>query len=244
MDEMDDVFGKIERITLNNDNRIVVLKINRPKKANAYNDALLLSLENELVKAIEDEHVRVILLTGEGNRAFCAGADLNEFGGKGVKDALHLKSREVFDLLATSPKLTIALINGAAIGGGLELALACDFRFAAPNATFAFPEVVLGLTPAAGGMRRIQPIIGKGRAKEMVLTGRSIDAAEAFNFGLVTYVGDDFVEHGTRYAEQIVEMNPLALELAKKNLDLDERDAQKELESVSQALLYELKKKK
>ncbi len=244
MAEMDDVFDRIERTTLNDDNRIVVLKMNRPEKANAYNDAMLLRLEEELVKAIEDENVRVILLIGEGNRAFCAGADLNEFSIKGANDALHLKSREVFDLLAASPKLTIALINGAAIGGGLELALACDFRFASPNATFAFPEVLLGLTPAAGGMRRIQPIIGKGRAKEMVLTGRSINVAEALDYGLVTYVGDDFVEHGKKYAEKIVEMNQLALELAKRNLDLEERDSQKELESVSQALLYELRKKK
>lgn len=239
----EDVIELIEQTVLKDDDRVTVLKINRPEKANSYNDATIQCLEKEIKKAINDKHTRVIMITGEGNRAFCAGADLNGFASKGFNDALKLKSREVFDLLAASTKLSIALINGAAIGGGLELALACDFRFASPTASFAFPEVAMGLTPAAGGMRRIQPIIGKGRAKEMVLMGRRVSAQEALSTGLITYLGDDFFDHGVKSAMKIANLDQMAVQMAKKNLDFEDDDtARKELEALSQALLYELKR--
>jgi enoyl-CoA hydratase/carnithine racemase len=240
--EKHEVVEHIECTALAADDRVVVIKINRPQKANSYNKETLISLEKEIHAAIEDEYIRVIIFTGEGNRSFCAGADLTEFSTKGATEGLNLKSREIFDRLAGSSKITIAAINGAAVGGGLELALACDFRFASPSAVFEFPEVSLGLTPAAGGMRRIQPIIGKGRAKEMVLMGRRLHAQEAFDFGLITYCNDDFFDYSVTQALKILEMNQLALQLAKMNLDSENNSVQTDLESVSQALLYELQK--
>jgi len=234
----------VERVISEEDDRIVVLRINRPEKANAYNYAILSCLENELVKAIEDENIRVILITGAGNRSFCSGADKNELVSRGAQEGLNLKGRNVFNFLAKSPKLTIALINGAAVGGGLELALACDFRFSVPGAVFALPEVSLGITPAAGGMRRLQPLIGKARAKEMIILGRQLNVKEAFDFGLVTYVGDDYFDYGINQAKKIVNTNQLALQLAKKNMDAENDSVLEELEKVTQALLYEMKIKK
>lgn len=231
----------VVKSTVKDDSRITILSINRPQKANAYNEAVLDVLQKEIRAAVEDFNTHVIVLTGKGNRSFCAGADLNELKTRRAEHGLDLKSRKIFDYLASSPKLTIAAVNGAAVGGGLELALGCDIRVCAPNAKFAFPEIDFALTPAAGGMRRIPAIIGKSRAKEMILFGRELNAQEALEWGLVSYVGEDFKEVALQHARRIASLDQLAVSLAKKVIDEDKENEQNVLESVVQALLYERK---
>lgn len=218
-----------------------MLYLNRPTYSNAYNTLMLDLLESELRSIIEMEKVRAIIITGKGNRAFCAGADKNDLKGRRIQDGLNLRSRQLFDLLATLPILTIAAVNGAAIGGGLELILACDIRVSATTANFSLPELNFGLSPAAGGMRRLPDIVGKSRAKEIILLSRELDATTALEWGLVTYIGDDFEKKALEIAEQSTKQDPLALSLAKRLIDSEQNFEKQNLEALVQALLYERK---
>ncbi len=218
---------------------IVVIRLHRPQKANAYNQELLEQLASMLDDIYQDDNVSSIIFTGAGTRSFCAGADKNELKEKKAEHALRLQSRQLFDKLANSSKLSIAAINGTAMGGGLELALACDVRVCSPNAQFGLPEVGLGLTPAAGGMRRLPLTIGLGKAKEIILFGKVMDAAEAYQFGLVTYAGNDFMNQAKQYAITALAFDPLAVDLAKRALHKAYSHHDSDFESVAQALLYE-----
>jgi enoyl-CoA hydratase/carnithine racemase len=220
---------------------IAILHLNRPERANAYDDEMLAALECELQKAATSGFFRAIIITADGDRVFCGGADKEQLKRNRARDGLQLKSREVFDFLAALPLPTIAAINGAAVGGGLELALACDIRVCAPTARFRFPELSLGLTPAAGGMRRLPEIIGHGRAREMILFGRELDAKTALDWGLVAHVGDDFQTVALRFAENVVSQDPMATLLAKRMIESGRSPAQRELEGAIQALLYQRK---
>ncbi|WP_298511920.1 enoyl-CoA hydratase/isomerase family protein [uncultured Kordia sp.] len=220
---------------------IKIVHLNRPEKANAYNEEMINELEATLNEIYDDDTVGAIILTGNGESAFCAGADKNEFSGKTAENGLNLKSRMLFDKLANASKISIAALNGAAIGGGLELALACDMRVCAPNAEFGFPELELGLTPAAGGMRRLPPVIGLGKAKEMIFFGKKLNADEAAQCHLVSHVGNDFMAVAIKHAAHVAQLDPLAITLAKKVLHSLNQQNNESLESVVQALLYERK---
>lgn len=221
------------------------LQINRPDKANAYNQDMLDAFLDALERMEEDDSVRVIVVCAAGARAFCAGADLAELQGRDYRDGLELKSARVFSRLAASSRVTIAAINGAAAGGGFELALACDLRIASSHARFFFPEAEHGLLPAAGGTRRLPGIVGVGKAKELILGGRIWRASEALRFGLVSEVVKvgSLMRAAQQWGERIARRDMLALRLAKRAVDASaERPAGPDFEAVAEALLYQVRR--
>ena len=223
------------------------LEIHRPEKANAYNRALLLELARTLEQMEGDDTVRSIVIQGAGDRSFCAGADLEEMQVKDYSDALNLKSSKVFTAIASCPKVTLAAINGAAVAGGLELALACDIRICSEQARFFLPETKLGLIPAAGGTHRLSQIVGIGRAKELILGGGVWSAEDALRFGLVSEVvpSDALLACAQKWGERIGQRDPLALQLAKRAIDFrTSYNLESGVEAVTEALLYEIKVKK
>jgi enoyl-CoA hydratase len=170
------------------DGPVRTLRLDRPARANAYTTELLDALDDAVATAQRTMAVRVLVITGTGERAFCAGADRDELATRDWRDVLHLRSAEVFGRLRTCRPVTIAAINGAAVGGGLELALACDVRVAADHARFWLPEPEFGLIPAAGGTALLSSIVGPTRARAMILGGAQWSAAEAAAAGLLTAV--------------------------------------------------------
>lgn len=230
-----------------NKGSIAFIQLNRPEKANAYNEAMLDILAGAIDNMATNAEVRVLIISGAGNKSFCAGADLHEIRQRNYADALNLKSAKVFDKIALSPKITLAAINGSAAGGGLELALACDIRIAVENATFFFPETKLGLIPAAGGTRRLPRIVGIPRAKELILGGRVWNAKDALRWGLVNEIvqREELLAQAHKWGEKIAQRDPVALQLAKKLLDTQlQNGLASSFELVSEALLYQLKIKK
>jgi enoyl-CoA hydratase len=168
-----------------------LIRINRPQALNALSFSLIEDLSRKLEEA-KAFHSRALLVTGAGEKAFCAGADIGELTGRPLTETKSGAERgqAVFEKLARLPMPSVAIINGYAFGGGLELALACTFRLATPNAKMALPEVKLGLIPGYGGTQRLPRVIGEGRALEMILTGKSIDAQTALNWGLINKILD------------------------------------------------------
>jgi len=169
--------------------RIATITINRPDKLNALNDRVIAELGDAIDEARGSSGVGAIVLTGAG-RAFVAGADISELEGHGAVSAKALAQRgqDVFRRFETSPKPTLAAVNGFALGGGCELAMACHMRIASEHAKFGQPEVKLGLVPGYGGTQRLPRLVGKGRALQLLLTGEMIDASEAYRIGLVNRV--------------------------------------------------------
>lgn len=178
-------------ILVSQNNGIAKVTINRPKKLNALNKATIEEL-SEAFEALEDNAaVRVILLTGSGEKAFVAGADILEFAHFSVEEGTSLarKGQEMlFDFIENLTTPVIAVINGFALGGGLELAMACHFRIGSDNAKMGLPEVSLGVIPGYGGTQRLPQLVGKGKAMELIMTAGMIPAEEAKNCGLVNYV--------------------------------------------------------
>jgi enoyl-CoA hydratase/carnithine racemase len=215
--------------------------LNRPARANAYDSAMLTEFGAFLDSARADARCRAVVITGSGDRSFCAGADLSEVRGRRAVDALDLQSAALFRRLAALPLVTIAAVNGTAVGGGLELALACDVRLASAHARFWFPEPLLGLIPAAGGTQRLARAVGVAAAKELILAGREWNAAEALRRGLVSEVlpGKDLLAAAAEWAARIASRDPLALRLAKTAIDLDTGEAGLAYEAAAEALLYE-----
>jgi enoyl-CoA hydratase len=169
---------------------ILTVTINRPDKLNALNKTVIGEL-GEVVKEIyTNKDIRSAILTGAGQKAFVAGADISEFLGLSKEEgqALSVKGSDIFFRIASSPKPIVAAVNGFALGGGCELAMACHFRLCTPNAKFGQPEVNLGLIPGYGGTQRLTALIGRGRAIEIMLTGRMVEATEAHTMGLVNYI--------------------------------------------------------
>lgn len=169
---------------------VAVITINRPDKLNALNRTVMEELEKAVAEVIRDPEVAGAVITGAGPKAFVAGADISEFVGLSTEEgkALAEKGQQIFFSIERSPKPIIAAVNGFALGGGCELAMACHFRIASDNARFGQPEVNLGLIPGYGGTQRLTHLIGKGRAIEMIITGGNIDAARALAYGLVNDV--------------------------------------------------------
>src|SRR6266508_6217883 len=167
-------------------NRIALLTISRPRVLNALNAALMGELDLAFRAVRDDDDVLAAILTGEGEKAFVAGADIGELAGLGTVEgrALAARGQAVFSLIESCGKPVIAAVNGFALGAGCELAMACSFRLASENARFGQPEVKLGIIPGYGGTQRLPRLIGKGRALEILLSGETIDAAEALRIGL------------------------------------------------------------
>lgn len=170
---------------------VLYVTINREQKLNALNKETLAELADVIAYASQSEEVRAVLLTGAGEKAFVAGADISEFANYSAEKGEELArdgQRRVFDAIANCPKPVIAAVNGFALGGGLELAMACHIRIAAENARLGLPEVSLGLIPGYGGTQRLTQLVGKGRAIEMIVTADMITATQAEKIGLVNYV--------------------------------------------------------
>lgn len=171
------------------DKNVLTVTINRPDKLNAINSTVMEELSLVAGEIVANPDIRSAIITGSGTKAFIAGADISEFSGiqeEGTR--LSAKGQQVFFKFERSPKPIIAAVNGFALGAGCELAMSCHFRIASSNAVFGQPEVNLGLLPGYGGTQRLVQLIGKGRAMEMLLSARMIDAATALQYGLVNYV--------------------------------------------------------
>lgn len=170
--------------------QICTITINRPDKLNALNKTVIDELNAVIDEVVSNHEVRSAIITGSGEKAFVAGADIGEFTGldAGEGKVLAEKGQALFFKIENAPKPIVAAVNGFALGGGCELAMACHFRLASENAKFGQPEVNLGLLPGYGGTQRLTQLIGKGRALEIMFTGNMIDAVTAFNYGLVNHV--------------------------------------------------------
>ena len=180
-----------KNILVNQENGIATVTINRPTKLNALNKLTIEELHEALVQIEMQETIKVVILTGSGEKAFVAGADISEFAHFSVNDGgrLAAKGQEmVFDFIENFSKPVIAAVNGFALGGGLELAMACHFRMASDNAKMGLPEVSLGVIPGYGGTQRLPQLVGKGKAMELIMTAGMISANEALNCGLVNHV--------------------------------------------------------
>jgi enoyl-CoA hydratase len=226
------------------DGQVAYVQLNRPHKANSYTETMLGALAGLVERIGEDENTRMMVVCGTGDRAFCGGADLNEVKRRDYRSALDLMSAKVFARIASLPKVTLAAVNGAAVGGGLELALACDIRIASENARFSLPELTLGLIPAAGGTRRLPKVVGLAKAKEFILGGSVWEAQEALRYGLVSEVvkHEELLSAAQRWGERLAKRDPLALRLAKMALDRESTEGSGyDFESVAQALLYRLR---
>lgn len=194
--------------------RILTVTINRQDKLNALNNQLLLELEQLIDGVYTDEDVASVIITGSGKKAFVAGADISEFlsaldSGKKLAE----KGHRIFGKIENCPKPVIAAINGYALGGGCELAMACHLRIAADTAMFGQPEINLGIFPGFGGTQRLTQLIGKGRAMELLFTGKMIDAATALSFGLANAVvpADELMSTCRQWLATINSKAPLAL---------------------------------
>ncbi|MBP2653506.1 MAG: Crotonyl-CoA hydratase [Firmicutes bacterium] len=212
-----------------NENGIGLITINRPKVLNALNSDTLRELDSLIDAIAADGEVKVVIITGSGEKAFVAGADI-----AAMQPYAPLEGRSfakygqaVFNKLENLPQPVIAAVNGFALGGGCELVMACDIRIAAENAKFGQPEVSLGITPGFGGTQRLPRLIGKGRAKELLFTGDTIDANEAYRLGLVNRVvpREELMDAAKAMAEKIASRAPRAVELCKvavnEGLDTD-----------------------
>ena len=217
MEKMDVLIKKVE-------DNVVFLTLNRPNQWNSLNRALFLDLRSELERMEFDESVSVVVISGQGNKAFCAGIDLKERA-KMPKDEVfpyrEAVIRPFFDALGRFPKPTIAAVNGMALGGGAEVALACDIRIASKEAKFAQAEIRWGMIPACGACQRLRMIVGIGKAKEIIYTGRTLEAREALEWGIYNRVvpAESLMDEARDLAIEIAKHSPVALRQAKKAID-------------------------
>lgn len=205
------------------DDGLALLTVNRPEKLNALNDTVIRELGDVATRLHRDAEIKGMVITGAGQKAFVAGADIGELaaldGSRGA--ALAKRGQDVFRRLETAGKPVIAAVNGFALGGGCELAMACHLRLASPNAKFGQPEVKLGLIPGYGGTIRLPRLIGRGRALELLLSGNMIDAAEAHRVGLVNRVVEqvELIAESTRLLRTILAQGPLAVRFLLETVD-------------------------
>lgn len=211
-------------ILLEIEEKIALLTINRPKQLNALNKETIAEL-SKAFKALEaDGNVRAIVVTGSGDKAFVAGADIKEFYQFDVNQGKELSAlghKSLFDLVENLATPVIAAVNGFALGGGLELAMSCHFRLASDNAKLGLPEVTLGVIPGYGGTQRLAQLVGKGRAMEMIMTAKMVGADDAFSFGLVNHVvsQEELVSSTKKIASKIAKNSPLAISSAIKSIN-------------------------
>jgi enoyl-CoA hydratase len=205
-------------------NKIASVFINRPEKLNALNSNVMSELKNCFIELKKNEDVYVVILTGSGDKAFVAGADISELNNLNMIAAKEYaeKGQAVFDLIENMNKPVIAAVNGFALGGGCELALSCHIRLASENAKFGQPEIKLGLIPGYGGTQRLTRLINSGRAMELILTGDFIDAGEAFKLGLVNkiYPLTDLLNKAKELADKIASKGQYAVKQAVKAVNI------------------------
>ena len=208
-----------ETITVERRGRVAVLKINRPDKLNALNKSVHADGVAALEELKNDREIRVVVISGAGEKSFVAGADISEFADQTPITQRNLfYEKTLFNSIDQFPKPVIAMINGFCLGGGCELALACDIRTASDTARFGQPEINLGIMPGGGGTQRLTRLIGEGRAMQMILTGDMIDAPTALDYGLVNAVHPlaELEAETMKLAEKIAEKAPIALQLCKE----------------------------
>jgi enoyl-CoA hydratase len=197
------------------ESNILTITINRPEKLNALNRTVMAELESAINELEKDESVKAAIITGGGQKAFVAGADIKEFAGLTREEGMDLAKRgqEIFFKIEHASKPVVAAVNGFALGGGCELAMACHFRIASENAQFGQPEVNLGLIPGYGGTQRMPQLIGKGRALELLLSGTLINAETALRYGLINHVvkQEELLDRTKAILESIITKAPLAI---------------------------------
>jgi enoyl-CoA hydratase len=196
-------------------NSILTITINRPEKLNALNKIVLSELESIIQDCYSNNEVHGLIITGSGNKAFIAGADISEFKELSKEEGIALaqKGQKLFKLIEDLPKPVIAAVNGFALGGGCELAMCCHIRLASTNAKFGQPEVNLGIIPGYGGTQRLTQLVGKGKSLELILSGNMIDANEALKIGLVNHVfePDILIQQSENLLQTILAKSPQAI---------------------------------
>jgi enoyl-CoA hydratase len=230
-------------LILSREGRLATLIVNRPEKRNALDGETVTEFHRALHELREDG-VTVLIVTGAGDKAFVAGADIAAIRKRRREDALGSINSGLMTAVETHPAVVIAAVNGVALGGGCELALACDLRIAAEHAVFGLPEPSLGIIPGAGGTQRLPRVVGLGRAKELVLTGARWSAAQAREYGLVSEVvpAAELLPAARRMAERVLALGPLAVRLAKAALNASSQmplQAGLAFESTAQAITFE-----
>ena len=216
-------------LLIENRERILYITINRESKLNALNKATLAELHDVITGSSHDEEVGGLIISGAGEKAFVAGADISEFANFNADEGRELAREgqmKVFNVIQNHSKPVIAAINGFALGGGLELAMACHIRLAASGAKMGLPEVSLGLIPGYGGTQRLTDLIGRGRAMEMILTADMIDADEAYRTGLVNHVYEakDLLSKATDLMKKIMKRSPFAVGCAIRAINAASED--------------------
>ena len=232
-----------ETILIDTEDRVAVITLNRPDVRNAINAQVQTDLHSALADLRDDDTVGAVVITGAGDRAFAAGADIGQLQHYDLHTGLASSMQRLYDELEAFEKPTIAAVNGYALGGGCELAMACDVRIAAATARFGLPETTLSVLPGAGGTQRMSRLVGVGLAIDLILTGRMLDAGEALSAGLVTRVTepDQLLDTAREVAAAILAKGPLAVRLAKlvirTGMDADRRTGLV-VEQLAQSLLY------
>ncbi len=215
---------EFENIIVEAEEGIQYITINRPSKLNALNKATIKELHEAFKDAETDKEIKVVIISGSGEKAFIAGADISEFADFSTEEGRQLSAEGhdiLFDYVENFPKPVIAAINGFALGGGLELAMAAHFRIASENAKMGLPEVSLGLIPGYGGTQRLSQLVGKGRAMEMIMTAGMIDANQALQYNLVNHVTpqEELIEFAEKIAEKIMNNSMVAISAAIKAIN-------------------------
>ncbi len=211
-----------ENLQVEKKDKITVVTLNRPQALNALNTGVLNDLEKFFHSVKENKATRVIILTGSGDKAFVAGADIKEISTLNQKSSqeFSVKGQKVFSMIESLPQVVIGAINGFALGGGLELALSCDFLVATPGSKFGLPEVSLGLLPGFGGTQRLSRLVGLSKAREMIFTGKHISSEEALKIGLINQVAEGSpVEAALAIANKIIINGPAAIAHAKRAIN-------------------------
>jgi enoyl-CoA hydratase len=225
-----------ENILITSENNIATITINRPAKLNALNRATILELHQAFLELEKNYNTRVIILTGSGEKAFVAGADISEFADFSVEEGVQLAAQGqdiLFNFVENLKIPVIAALNGFALGGGLELAMSCHFRIASDNAKMGLPEVSLGVIPGYGGTQRLPQLIGKGRAMEMIMTAGMINADEAYRIGLINHVvpQNELLDFAKQIALKIMKNSPLAISKAINAINANYKDGENGFET-------------
>ncbi|PKP27167.1 MAG: enoyl-CoA hydratase [Bacteroidetes bacterium HGW-Bacteroidetes-2] len=219
-----------ENLLVTTTNHITKITINRPTKLNALNRATIKELRMAFEQADADKNTKVILITGSGEKAFVAGADISEFANFSIEEGSKLAAEGqtlLFDFVANLSTPVIAAVNGFALGGGLELAMAAHFRIASDNAKMGLPEVSLGVIPGYGGTQRLPQLVGKGRAMEMIMTAGMIDAQKALEYGLINHITtqEELLSFAETIAQKIMKNSPVAIASAIKAINANFEDS-------------------
>src|SRR5690625_2868762 len=234
-------YNNIKLVTMEN---LAYIIINRPEVHNALNQETLNEIVQALGKLENAKEIGCVIFTGAGEKSFAAGADINQLTEASAYEALKPDGmQQVYDMIESYEKPTIAMINGYALGGGCELAMACDIRIASTNAKMGLPELNLSIIPRAGGTQRLARLVGKGKALEMILTGKMINAEAALQCSLVSEVvePEQLKNRSKAYASQILAKGPLAVKLAKLSVHMGVETDMKTgllIEKLSQAILF------